>query len=140
MALDEVVEKVAAAQSVAQQTVAGGGSGATVKDDASLRQALTGKKKKKKKKKGPFYERAWFLVGCLAVVDRRSSWFSWPLNDEQVFARPQKLMKSSDPADWTTAREKYLDKLLKGTARRPGPANTSTRSTWTWRTGRRCST
>jgi eukaryotic-like serine/threonine-protein kinase len=114
VALDEVGEKVAASKSVAQQTVAGGGNGATVKDDASLRQALTGKKKKKKKKKGPFYERAWFLVGCLAVVVGVIAWFSWPLNDEQVFARAEKLMKSSDPMDWTTAREKYLDSLLKG--------------------------
>jgi eukaryotic-like serine/threonine-protein kinase len=114
VALDEVGEKVAACKSVAQQTVAGGGNGATVKDDASLRQALTGKKKKKKKKKGPFYERALFLVGCLLVVVGVITWFSWPLNDEQVFARAEKLMKSSDPIDWTTAREKYLDRLLKG--------------------------
>jgi eukaryotic-like serine/threonine-protein kinase len=114
VALDEVGEKVAAERSVAQQTVAGGGTGPTVKDDASLRQALTGKKKKKKKrKKGPFYERAWFLASCLALVVGLITWFSWPLNDEQLFAQAQKLMESQDKADWTKARDTYLEKLLK---------------------------
>ena len=113
VALDEVGEKVAASKSVAQQTVAGGGNGATVKDEASLRQALTGKKKKKKKKKGPFYERAPFLIGCLAVVVGLITWFSWPLNDEQLFAQAQKLMQSQDKTDWTKARDNYLEKLLK---------------------------
>ena len=112
--LDEVVEKVTAARSVAQQTVAGGGNGATVKDDAALRQALTGKKKKKKKKKGPIYERAWFLGTCLAVVAGLIAWLSWPLSDDALFAQAQKLMESKDHSDWAKAREKYLDKLLKG--------------------------
>ncbi len=112
VALDEVGQKVAAAQSVAQQTVAGGGSGATVKDDAALRQALTGKKKKKKKKKGPFYERVWFLVSCLAVVAGLVTWFSRPQSDAVLFAQAKKLMESGDHNDWTTARERYLDKLL----------------------------
>jgi eukaryotic-like serine/threonine-protein kinase len=119
VALDEVVEKVTAAQSVAQQTVAGGGSGATVKDGATVREALTGKKKKKKKKKGPIYERAWFLGTCLAVVAAMITWFSWPLSDEALFAQAQKLMQSKEPGDWTKARDSYLDKLMK----RPSFAN-----------------
>jgi hypothetical protein len=119
VALDEVVEKVTAAQSVAQQTVAGGGSGATVKDGATVREALTGKKKKKKRKKGPFYERAWFLGTCLAIVGGIITWLSWPLSDEALFAQAEKLMQSKDPADWTKARDNYLDKLMK----RPSFAN-----------------
>jgi eukaryotic-like serine/threonine-protein kinase len=113
VALDEIGEKVAASRSVAQQTVAGGGNGATVKDEASLRRALTGKKKKKKKKKGPFYERAPFLIGCLALIAGLIIWLSWPLNDEQLFAQAQKLMQSQDKTDWTKARDNYLEKLLK---------------------------
>ena len=70
VALDEVTEKVAAAQSVAQQTVAGGGTGATVKDASGLRAALSGKKKKKNAKKdlftsGPgFWPVAWRSWGA----------------------------------------------------------------------------
>lgn len=113
VALDEIGPKVAAAESIAKQTIAGGGSGATVKDDTGLKRALTGKKKKKKKKKGPFYERAWFLGGCLAVVAGLITWFSWPLSDEALFARAQVLMESKDPSDWDKARANYLEKLLK---------------------------
>jgi eukaryotic-like serine/threonine-protein kinase len=119
VALDEVVEKVTAAKSVAQQTVVGGGSASTVKDGATLRDALTGKKKKKKKKKGPVYERVWFLVCCLAVVAGFITWLSWPLSDEALFAQAQKLMESKDHNDWTKARDSYLDKLMK----RPSFAN-----------------
>jgi len=111
VALDEVGQKVAAAESVAQQTIAGGG--ATVKDDAAaLRQALTGKKKKKKRKKGPVYERVWFLAGCVALVAGLVTWVSWPLNDEALFAKAQVLMESKDTSDWDKARENYLEKLL----------------------------
>jgi len=110
VALDEVGQKVAAEQSVAQQTVAGGG--ATVKEGDTLRQILGGKKKKKKKKKGPFYERAWFLATCLAVVAVLVAWFSRPKSDAVLFEQAKKLMESHDHNDWTTARERYLDKLL----------------------------
>jgi serine/threonine-protein kinase len=109
VALDEIGPKVAAERSVAQQTVAAGG--ATVKEGDTLRQILGGKKKKKKKKKGPFYERAWFLASCLAVVAGVLTWFSWPLSDAALFARAQKLMESKDHGEWATARDKYLEKL-----------------------------
>jgi eukaryotic-like serine/threonine-protein kinase len=122
VALDEVTEKVTAAQSVAQQTIAGGGSGATVKDAAALRQALTGKKKKKKRKKGPFYERAWFLAVCLGLVAVLIAWLSWPLSDETLFARAETLMASKDPSDWDKARDNYLEKLLKRSPNGPHAA------------------
>jgi eukaryotic-like serine/threonine-protein kinase len=122
VALDEVAQKVTAAQSVAQQTIAGGATGATVKDDAALRQALTGKKKKKKRKKGPFYEQAWFLAGCLVLVAGLIAWLSWPLSDETLFARAETLMASKDPSDWDKARDNYLEKLLKWSPNGPHAA------------------
>jgi eukaryotic-like serine/threonine-protein kinase len=118
VALDEVVEKVTAAKSAAQQTVIGGGSASTVKDGATLRGTLTGKKKKKKKKKGPVYERVWFLGCCLAAVAAIIGWLSWPLSDEALFAQSQKLMETKDTNNWTKARDN-LDKLMK----RPSFAN-----------------
>ena len=136
VALDEVGQKVAAAQSVAQQTVAGGGSGATVKDDAALRQAAHRKKEKEKKEEGPRFTNgsgswpaAWLVVAGLIT------WFSWPLSDEQLFAQAQKLMESKDSSDWDKAREKLsgqaLEAVSQRTACRPGRGITSTRSTWT---------
>jgi eukaryotic-like serine/threonine-protein kinase len=127
VALDEVVEKVTAAKSVAQQTVVGGGSASTVKDGATLRDTLTGgKKKKKKKKKGPIYERAWFLGCCLAVVAGIIGWLAWPLSDEALFAQSQKLMESKDTNNWTKARDN-LDKLMKRPSFANGPHATQAR-------------
>jgi serine/threonine protein kinase len=127
VALDEVVEKVTAAKSVAQQTVVGGGGASTVKDGATLRDTLTRKKKKKKKKKGPIYERALFLVCCLLVVAGIITWLSWPLSDEALFAQAQKLMESKDHNDWTKARDVYLDKLMKRPSFANGPHAAQTR-------------
>ena len=64
VALDEVVEKVAASKSVAQQTVAGGGNGATVKDEPRSARPSPAKKKKKKRKRVPFTSgpRFWSVV------------------------------------------------------------------------------
>ncbi len=114
VALDEVPQKVAQQQSLAAQTVAGGGS-STVKDGAQqLVQTLLGKKKKKKRKKAvPFYERWWFLSAGLAAVLALAIIALRPASEDSLFAAGEKLMKSSDDADWLTAREKYFEPLLK---------------------------
>jgi serine/threonine-protein kinase len=109
VALDEVVQKVAAQQSVARQTIEGGAS-ATVSEDSALRKTLG--KKKKKRKKVPFYERIWFLAVCLALLVGAVAWAAWPHSDQTLFAQAERLMQSQNTNDWATARERYLEPLL----------------------------
>lgn len=113
VALDEVRDKVTAQQSVTQQTLAGGADGATAREAAELRQTITGKKKKKKKKHVPVYERAWFLGACLILLVGLVSWGFWPVSDQTLFASAKRLMDTRDPVEWETAREKYLEPLLR---------------------------
>jgi len=114
VALDEVGAKVAEQESVAKQTVAGNPSATstqTAADQGALASIL-GKKKKKKKKQQPFYERASFLSACLVAVIGVVTWLMWPLNEEQLFVRGEALMKTDDPIQWTSARDRYLQPLI----------------------------
>lgn len=112
VALDEVGTKVAEQLSIAKQTATGGGGSSTVterQERSELVKMLTGGKKKKKKKKGPFWEQLWFLAACLIVVIGGIAWASWPLSDEEKFARAEAMMQ--DPEQWSDARSRYLDSL-----------------------------
>lgn len=59
----------------------------------------------------PFYERAWFLATCLAVVIGVGAWVMWPDSEDALFAKAQPLMASDDPVDWRRAQEQYLSEL-----------------------------
>ena len=71
VALEEVIERVAAKTSTMSQMTAGAGQTAIdlsqLADVAELKKLL-GKKSKKRKATGPIWERGWFLASCLAVM------------------------------------------------------------------------
>ena len=59
----------------------------------------------------PFYERAWFLAACLAVVIGVGVWSLWPASEAALFAQAKPLMDSDDPVDWKRAETQYLAPL-----------------------------
>src|SRR5262249_16893346 len=105
-------QKVAEQASIVKQTVVGGptATGATAAEQGKLA-TLLGKKKKKKKKQ-PFYEQVWFLALCLVLLVSSVTWAVWPLGEDQLMVRAEKLMASEDYADWLTARDRYLQPLV----------------------------
>jgi hypothetical protein len=80
-----------------------------------LRAALG--KKRGKRKGRPFYQRTWLraagiLVG-LAVVAVLAALALRPPSAEKLFQRAEKLMASSDPDDWTAARDGPIREYLR---------------------------
>ena len=115
VALEEVIDKVAQATSVATQMTAGAGQtaiGLSQVTDPNELKKLLGKRKKKRKAIGPFYERAWFLAVCLVVLIGGVTWSLLPLSEQQLFDRAQPLMTSDDPVKWQEAYDQYLKSLL----------------------------
>ena len=111
MALDDVLEKVTKQQSVAKQTLEGGQNATALATGTPELQKALGKKKKKKRKTGPFYERAWFLSACLALLIGLVTWSVWPMSEDQLYARAKELMQTDDIDNWRTAREDYIEPL-----------------------------
>ncbi len=115
VALEEVLERVAAKTSTMSQMTAGAGQTAIdmsqIPDAAQLKKLL-GKKKKKRKATGPIWERGWFLASCLAVMLGGVAWSLLPPSEEKLFARAVPLMKSDDPVQWQEANDRYLKSLL----------------------------
>ncbi len=115
VALEEVIERVAAQTSTMSQMTAGSGQSvidlSQVPDAAQLKMML-GKKKKKKKATGPIWERSWFLAACLIVLVGGVVWSLLPLSEEQLFARATPLMQSDDPVKWQEAQDRYLKSLV----------------------------
>jgi hypothetical protein len=66
-----------------------------------------------KKDASPFYERAWFLAACLAVVLGFGAWVLWPLNEDALYAKARPLMESERATDWKQAQTDYVDELLR---------------------------
>lgn len=115
VALEEVVERVAAKTSTMSQMTAGAGQ--TSIDMSQLANAdelkkLLGKKRKKRKATGPIWERGWFLVSCLAVMLGGIAWSLMPPSEEKLFAAALPLMQSDDPVKWQEANDLYLKSLL----------------------------
>lgn len=115
VALEEVIERVAAKTSTMSQMTAGAGQ--TSIDMSQLANAdelkkLLGKKKKKRKATGPIWERGWFLSSCLAVMLGGVVWSLLPPSEEKLFAAARPLMQSDDPVKWQEANDLYLKSLL----------------------------
>lgn len=114
VALEEVIERVAAKTSTMSQMTAGAGQ--TSIDMSQLANAdelkkLLGKKKKRKAT-GPIWERGWFLASCLAVMLGGVAWSLMPPSEEKLFAAALPLMQSDDPVKWQEANDLYLKSLL----------------------------
>lgn len=115
VALEEVLERVAARTSTMSQMTEGVGQTAIdisqIPDAAQLKKML-GKKRKKRKQTGPIWERGWFLASCLAVMLGGVAWSLLPPSEEKLFARALPLMKSDDPVQWQESHDRYLKSLL----------------------------
>ncbi|MBC7821516.1 MAG: serine/threonine protein kinase [Planctomycetaceae bacterium] len=115
VALEEVLERVAARTSTMSQMTAGAGQTAIDMSqlaDANELKKLLGKKKKKRKATGPIWERGWFLASCLAVMLGGVAWSLLPPSEEKLFAQAIPLMQSDDPVQWQEANDRYLKSLL----------------------------
>jgi hypothetical protein len=114
VAIDEVLQKVAAQASMVGSTLASNttkGQGATAA--AELKAALGKKKKKKKRDVSPFYERLWFLGLCLMLLVGSVYGFYWWRNrEEYLFAKAEALMTTENETAWISARDYYLKPLL----------------------------
>ncbi len=81
-----------------------------VKDSGELKKIR--KRETTRRDDSPFYERAWFLVLCLAVVLGAGAWTLWPASEAELFAKAKPLMESDDPVDWKRAETQYVQPLL----------------------------
>lgn len=61
----------------------------------------------------PFYERAWFLVLALIVGLAGIAWILWPLNENQLRERAEKLIAEQTGASLHQAKQGYLEPMLK---------------------------
>jgi len=101
--LREVEQKVAERASVAQHAIGGQPTAISVTSDTIQARNLLRKKKKKKVEAGPFWERTWFLVSCLAAVLAFIVWGFWPAGEERLFQQAHALMESEQATDWSRA-------------------------------------
>lgn len=111
--LEEVTRKVTEQEAKLKASTQGGVSELT---QAYEKKTKALKKKQKKQQaeavQTPFYERAWFLGGILAVVLVLVAAFVINSRSEStLFARAEKFMNSSEPNDWVHA-ERDLRTLL----------------------------
>lgn len=60
-----------------------------------------------------FYERAWFLVIALLVTLAGIAWILWPLNENQLRERAEKLIAEQTGASLHQAKQGYLQPMLK---------------------------
>ena len=115
VALEDVIERVAARTSTMSQMTEGTGQSiidmSQIPDAAQLRKML-GKKRKKRKATGAIWERSWFLATCLLVMLGGVAWSLLPPSEEKLFALALPLMQSDDPVQWQEANDRYLKSLL----------------------------
>src|SRR5690606_14121503 len=57
----------------------------------------------------PFYERAWFLGGCLAAVMGLGVWAMWPKSEEASFAELAPALASEKYSDWRDIADKVSE-------------------------------
>ena len=125
-ALARVMEKVEAKQSAgvdaARARSIDRAAGDTPPDDTDRDAAqtlLAGKKKRKKKKivKLPFYRKGWFqavgIVVLLLLLGGTIYLIMRPPSAETLYKRAERLMASSNPADWKLAFEGPIQKYQK---------------------------
>ena len=102
--------KVAAGVGAAQHAWAGKRGTLSVDDDRSEIVRIK-RQETKTRDDSPFYERAWFLAGCLAAVIGAGVWALQPDSEDQLFAKAKPLMESDNSYDWKRAEEQYLVSL-----------------------------
>lgn len=116
LALNETTRKLASGTSVAEHA-AGGFSPLAKPDDSEEAKRLLGKadeepRQPKLPSGPPLWERSWFLIACLVVIAVVVAWMAWPLSNNTMLARADRLMASEDETDWVRAKKDYLEPLL----------------------------
>jgi hypothetical protein len=108
-ALREVREKVEAGESFTAHVATRGPTSFTIDDQkVGFVARLLGRKRRRKRPGVPWYERAWFLAACLALLVGVVTWLLWPKSEAVLFAKADLLMKSQEPVDWIRARDQFL--------------------------------
>ena len=59
--------------------------------------------RREKKADVPWFERAWFLVACIAAILGVGAWVLWPASEEDLYAKAKPLIESEDAVDWQRA-------------------------------------
>ncbi len=119
LALEETRRNMATGAGVARHALAGISALKVPVDKQEVRQLVHGKRKRSSGDEGddaPLWERPWFLVLSLslllALLAGVVSIPFWPLSEDTLMARAEKLMATDDPTRWEQAREYYLQPLL----------------------------
>ncbi len=55
-----------------------------------------------------YYEKAWFLIGSLAVIMGFLAWLLWPLNETQIRSRAETLIAEGSRSSLEQAKNSYL--------------------------------
>jgi serine/threonine protein kinase len=110
-AIVDAKRKVAEGMGAAQHAWSGKQGALTVDADRREITQLRKKQVTRERDDSPFYERAWFLAACLAVVAAIGAWIMWPKSEDALFAAAKPLMESDSPVDWRQANNQYLDEL-----------------------------
>ncbi|MEM9354280.1 MAG: serine/threonine-protein kinase [Planctomycetota bacterium] len=111
-ALANAKHKLSTGVGAAQQAWSGQRGALTVDSDRSEVRRIKDSGSSIRVPRGPFYEQAWFLALCLALVVGGGVWSLLPPGEEALYAKAKPLMDSDSPVDWRRAKDQYLAPLL----------------------------
>src|SRR6056297_4285 len=116
LALREVRRRAAEGTGVAEH-VSAGFSPLRVHADSKEARELLGRASQELEKApeppAPFWERPWFLVLILMGLSVIVGWLMWPLNEDQLRARGEKLLEDGGRIDMVQAKDQYLYAILR---------------------------
>ncbi len=119
MALREAQRRATEGIGVAEHAVSGFSALQMNTDRAEAEVALGRKKKKKRRGDGDeaydrpgLFERPIVLIGLLAAAIALITFLVWPLNEQTLRARAEKLMANEDISSHNEAQDKYLLQLM----------------------------
>ena len=118
LALEETMRNMASGAGVARHALSGVSALKIPVDKREVRQLVHGRRQYDDEPGDdtPPWERPWVLVlaliGLIGLLGGVLSIPFWPVSDETMIARADKLMASKDPMRWQDAKDRYLDPLL----------------------------
>lgn len=117
LALKRAQDNLAKGMGVAEHVSRGLSPLRTTADRKEAARVLGRNPKKRKRppaaERPPFYESVWFLSLCLLLLIAGGTWALWPLNEDQLFRRAERLMADGDEEAARRARADYLEPLLR---------------------------
>lgn len=116
VALREVRRKAAEGTSIVEH-VSAGFSPLKFQADSKEARELLGKAEEdlrpKAEPKPPIWERAWFLAASLLLLAAMIGWMVWPLGEDELRRRAEKLMDTDNRIKMVQAKRQYLFPLLR---------------------------